>query len=47
VREILAAAEKQDEGFDATRAALRDEHEVRQTVDTLDVLHRSFGDDQK
>jgi type IV secretion system protein VirD4 len=50
VREILAAAaEEQDEGFNAMMGVLREESDpnVRQAVETLDALHRSFGDDQK
>ena len=50
VREILAAAaEEQDEGFNAMAAVLRAEQgpKVRQAVDTLDALHRSFGDDKE
>ena len=49
VREILAAvAEEQDEGFKSMSAVLRDEQapKVRQAVETLDALHRSFGDDE-
>jgi type IV secretion system protein VirD4 len=50
VREILAAAtEEQDEGFKAMSAVLREGQgsKVRQAADTLDALHRSFGEDQK
>ncbi|WP_248307729.1 hypothetical protein [Bosea sp. AS-1] len=50
MREILAAAaEEQDDGFKAMTAVLRGEQgpKVRQAVDTLDALHRAFGDDDK
>jgi type IV secretion system protein VirD4 len=50
VREILAAAAgEQDAGFNAMTDELREETSpnVRQAVETLDALHRSFGDGQK
>jgi hypothetical protein len=50
VREILAAAaEEQDEGFDAMKAVLREasDPKVRQAFETLGTLHSSFGDDGK
>jgi type IV secretion system protein VirD4 len=50
VREILAAAaDEQDDGFKAMTVVLSAEQgpKVRQAVETLDALHRSFGDDQK
>ena len=50
VREILAvASEEQDQGFDAMKALLREASDlkVRQAVETLGALHRSFGDDAK
>jgi type IV secretion system protein VirD4 len=50
VREILAAAvDEQDEGFKSMSAVLRDEQapRVRQAIETLEALHRSFGDDEK
>ncbi|MEH6952915.1 type IV secretory system conjugative DNA transfer family protein (plasmid) [Nitrobacter sp. NHB1] len=50
VREILAAAaEQQDEGFNAMTGVLHEESSpnVRQAAETLDALNRSFGDDQK
>jgi hypothetical protein len=41
--------EEQDEGFKAMSAVLREGQgsKVRQAVDTLDALNRSFGEDQK
>jgi type IV secretion system protein VirD4 len=48
LREILAAAaEEQGDGFDAMKAVLREASgpRVRQAVETLDTLHRTFGDD--
>jgi type IV secretion system protein VirD4 len=48
VREILAAAaEEQGDGFDAMKAVLREASgsSVRQAIETLDTLHRTFGDD--
>jgi hypothetical protein len=50
VREILAAAAgEQEEGFDAMMGVLREEPaaKVRKAVETLDALHRYFGDNQK
>jgi type IV secretion system protein VirD4 len=50
VREILAAAAgEQDAGFNAMTSELREESSsnVSQAVETLNALHRSFGDGQK
>jgi type IV secretion system protein VirD4 len=50
VREILAAAAaEQDAGFNAMMGELREESSlnVRQAVETLNALNRSFGDNQK
>jgi type IV secretion system protein VirD4 len=50
VRKILAAATaEQDAGFNAMIGELREKSSpnVRQAVETLDALHRSFGDDKR
>ncbi len=49
VRDILAAATAdQDEDFDAMMGVLRKapEAKLKEAIETLDGLHRSFGDDQ-
>lgn len=50
VREILAAAaQEQDAEFNAMSATVRNEHgpTVREAIETLDALHRSFGKDER